>query len=374
MNPQSDFYIGIMSGTSLDGVDAVLAHIVDGGRFVQLLARQSCTFPTALRDELLVLQSATENELQRAYLAGIELSKIYARLVAALLEAEALTRADVAAIGVHGQTVRHCPELGFTVQLNQPALLAELTGITVVADFRSRDIAAGGQGAPLVPAFHAQVFASPDKNHVILNMGGIANITYVPRQAAVHDVTVYGFDTGPANVLMDGWMYQHQGLLFDQDGAWAAQGLVNQTLLAELLNEAYFHLPAPKSTGRDLFNMSWLAAMLQKFPEISAVDVQATLLELTAQSITKAILDLPHVDEVYACGGGALNRHLMARLNVLLAPRMLNTTDNLGVPVMDVEALAFAWLAARCMQSLPGNLPAVTGAAGKRILGAIYPA
>lgn len=359
--------IGLMSGTSLDGVDAVLgdfSHPVP-----QTLGHAHLGFDPELREELLSLNEAGPNELERAALAANRLAEHYAQAVAQLLARTGVTPSQVAAIGAHGQTVRHRPELGYTLQLNNPALLAERTGITVVADFRSRDVAAGGQGAPLVPAFHAAVFAHPHKHRVIVNIGGIANLTDLPPGGPVT-----GFDVGPGNLLMDAWCQRHRGDAYDADGAWAASGRVVPELLARLLDDTFFQAPPPKSTGRDHFNPAWLEARLPA--QWEPQDVQATLLRLTAQAIHDAVeKHLGGADEIWLCGGGARNTALVNTLRHAFAGTAtpVALTDALGVKAEWVEALAFAWLAWRTLQGEPGNLPAVTGAAHPCILGAIYP-
>ncbi len=362
----STLYIGLMSGTSMDGVDGVLADFHGGA--IRTLEASFVPFPPALRAELMALQAAVENEIEREALAANGLAQCYAACVDALLPHAA---GPVAAVAVHGQTIRHRPELGFTRQTNNPALLAELTGIDVVADFRSRDIAAGGQGAPLVPAFHAAAFGKPGTTRVVVNIGGIGNISVLHA-----DGRVTGFDTGPGNVLLDGWIGRHQDKEYDADGAWGASGKVDAALLAALLDEAYFHQPAPKSTGRDLFHMAWLDAHLARFPGLAPADVQATLTQLTARTIADAIRqESADVNAVYVCGGGAYNGTLLRMLAGALGEKVaVESTAALGVAPNRVEALAFAWLGYRFMEREPGNMPAVTGAKGPRILGALYPA
>jgi len=362
----SSLYIGLMSGTSLDGVDGVLADFADGA--IRSLEAAFVPFPAELRAELMALQANGANEIEREAIAANGLARAYAACVAAL---NIKAPGPIAAVAVHGQTVRHRPELGFTRQTNNPALLAELTGIDVIADFRSRDIAAGGQGAPLVPAFHAAAFGMPGTTRVVVNIGGIGNISVLHA-----DGRVTGYDTGPGNVLLDGWIGRHQGKEYDADGAWGARGSVVPALLERLLEEPYFHQPAPKSTGRDLFHMEWLDARLAGFTDLDAQDVQATLTALTAQSIARAILDeRVTVDAVYVCGGGAYNGTLLRMLAGALGGAVpVESTAALGIAPNRVEALAFAWLGYRFTQRQPGNMPAVTGAQGPRILGALYPA
>jgi anhydro-N-acetylmuramic acid kinase len=351
-----------MSGTSLDGVDGVLIDFADGTP--QPIAHSHHAFPPALRDELLALNFSGANELDRAARAANALAVEYAHSVKAL-QAQAPGIA-LRAIGCHGQTVRHCPRDGYTIQLVNGALLAELTGANVVCDFRSRDIAAGGEGAPLVPAFHQALFASRTAHRVIVNIGGIANLTDLRP-----DGTVSGFDCGPGNLLLDAWMQKHRHEAFDRDGAWAASGQVIRPLLAQLRDEEFFSRPPPKSSGRDLFNPAWLATRLDGTE--AAADVQATLLALTAESIAGAITRFcADSTEIFLCGGGARNTALVHALATLLAPRKIASTDDLGIDAEQVEAAAFAWLAARTLTEQSGNLPAVTGARGPRILGAIY--
>lgn len=374
-------YIGLMSGTSLDGVDGVL---VDFSRpELQVLAQSSLPFDATFKAELLALNSPSHNELHRAAQAGNQIAAVYAQVVSDLRQQASklgIGASDILAIGAHGQTVRHQPQrvsdaahgAGYTLQLNNPALLAELTGITVVADFRSRDVAAGGQGAPLVPAFHRHVFAQTNVTVAVLNLGGIANLSVLPGDP--HE-PVLGFDCGPGNALMDAWCLQHTGQAYDAGGAWAASGQCLPDLLTLLQSEPYFHQPPPKSTGRDLFSLTWLSDMLQTFSDARPQDVQATLTELTASACAQSVISYAR-DSVLlvVCGGGAFNLHLLQRLQARLPDVLVSTSDQHGLPPLEVEAAAFAWLAHQTMHRLPGNLPSATGAAGPRILGAIYPA
>jgi anhydro-N-acetylmuramic acid kinase len=355
-----------MSGTSLDGVDGVLADFGNGA--IRTIDAAFVPFTPELRAELMALQASSENELEREAIAANGLALAYAACVQGLIPA---ADGPIAAVAVHGQTIRHRPELGFTRQTNNPALLAELTGIDIVADFRSRDVAAGGQGAPLVPAFHEAAFGKPGVARAVVNIGGIGNISMLHG-----DGRVGGFDTGPGNVLIDLWIARHHGKAYDEDGAWAASGQVDPALLAALLDEPYFRQPAPKSTGRDLFHAQWLDAKLSRFAHLAPADVQATLTRLTAVTIARAILDEnAQVEAVYVCGGGAYNGTLLRALAEELGGKVaVESTAVLGVAPNRVEALAFAWLGYRFMQREPGNLPAVTGARGLRILGALYPA
>jgi len=359
-------YVGLMSGTSLDGVDAVLVDL--SGARPRLMANAHAPFDSALRRELLALNSSGADEIERAGRAGNELAQRYADAVAAVLARSETPASAVCAIGCHGQTVRHRPERGYTTQIGNPARLAELTGIRVVADFRSRDVAAGGQGAPLAPAFHAVVFAEAAEDRVVLNLGGIANLSFLPRQGAV-----IGFDSGPGNCLLDLWAARHLGRPHDPGGAWAAGAAPIPALLERMLREPYLAAAPPKSTGRDLFNAAWLQAALHGGEDAQAV--QATLLELTSRSVADAISrHCRGARRIIVCGGGANNTALMRRLAALSAPAALDSSDRHGIDPQLVEATAFAWLAQRSLESLPGNLPAVTGARGPRVLGAVYPA
>lgn len=362
----SDLYIGLMSGTSLDGADGVLVDF--SNTKLRVLAGSTQAFSNEFRAELLALNTPSHNELHRAALAALQLAEVYAQVVSALLQSSKLAAKDIKAIGAHGQTVRHQPALGYTTQLNNSALLAERTGIDVVADFRSRDVAAGGQGAPVVPAFHQSVFGQPDRTVLVLNIGGISNLSVLPVAGAV-----LGFDCGPGNALMDAWCYQHTGQRFDGDGNWAASGQLIPELLSSLLDEPYLAAPPPKSTGRDLFSLDWLASKLQVFSAHRAEDVQNTLTEFTARAcITGASSYLNHSTELIVCGGGAFNRFLMQRLQAGLPALHVVSSDVHGLPPLQVEAAAFAWLARQTTLRLPGNLPSVTGAAGLRILGAVH--
>lgn len=361
-------YAGLMSGTSLDGVDAVLVEASPHG---SLRAHRHRPFPAALRAELLALNTAGgKDELARAAIAAREVADVYAELLMALLAAAGTPPAAVRAVGAHGQTVRHQPQQGYTIQLLDGARLAERCGIDVVADLRSRDVAAGGQGAPLVPAFHAARFARAGEEHAVLNLGGIANLTVLGAGGSVH-----GFDTGPANVLLDSWIQRHQGLAFDAHGDWAAGGRVDDTLLQVLLAEPYFALPPPKSTGRDLFDLGWLQARLDRCPALSAQDVMATLSALTAATVAGAVQQqAPRARQLRICGGGARNRQLMRAIAARLPGVDVQDTGADGVAPEHVEAWAFAWLAQAFVERRAGNLPQVTGAAGPRLLGALYPA
>ena len=367
----AEYYIGLMSGTSLDGVDGVLVDC--STPTCRVLQHVHQPFATDFAAELLALNTPGDNELHRAALAANRLSRIYAEVVGALLRQTALNAAAVRAIGAHGQTVRHRPGTydgtGYTLQLNNPALLAELTGISVVADFRSRDVAAGGQGAPLVPAFHAAQFGQTDTTVAVLNLGGIANLSILQA------VQVLGFDCGPGNALLDAWCLQHTGQPYDDQGRWAASGRVHERLLARLLREPYFSHPPPKSTGRDLFNIGWLRACLSEHPGLAPADIQATLAELTARSCADALQGhASSAQQLIVCGGGALNTHLMLRLQSLLPDVAVVSSSDFGLPPLQVEATAFAWLARKTLRGETASLKSVTGAKGARVLGAIYPA
>jgi anhydro-N-acetylmuramic acid kinase len=374
-------YIGLMSGTSMDGVDGVLVDF-DAGAGLRVAADAHAPMPPALGAELLALNSPGPDELQRTALAANALARLQADVVAQLLARADVRPVAVRAVGSHGQTVRHRPGefdgTGFTLQLNNGALLAESCGIDVVCDFRSRDVAAGGQGAPLVPAFHHAVFASTVPR-AILNVGGIANLTLLPstaESAPTLTATLGGFDCGPGNALMDAWCVRHQGAPYDDGGRWAAGGRVDGPLLGELLADTYFTKAPPKSTGRDLFNDDWLAQAFARLPAPRApADVQATLLELTARAAIDALrAQAPGTRELLVCGGGARNTALMARLAALWPGLHVAATDSAGLPATQVEAAAFAWLARQFVERQPGNHPGVTGAAGLRVLGALYPA
>ena len=360
-------YLGVMSGTSLDGLDIALVRQEDRPT---LLAHHYLPMPAALRAELLALCASGPDELARAATAEQQWVELAAEGIHELLRREQLSPDDIRAIGSHGQTVRHEPARGFTVQIGNPALLAELTGIEVVADFRRRDVAAGGQGAPLVPAFHEALFDTQDSPCAVLNVGGFSNLSLIePGQE------VRGFDCGPGNVLLDAWIGKVRGETFDRDGAWAASGLLNEALLLRLMSDPYFAGRGPKSTGRELFNLPWLESHLAALPPLPVADVQRTLLELTVRSITESLQQAQSdTAELLVCGGGAHNGALMQRLQALLPSCRVASTATRGVPPDWVEAMAFAWLAHCCLERIPANRPSVTGARGLRVLGAIYPA
>ena len=378
--------IGLMSGTSLDGIDAVLARWPDpaplagAAALPRTIGWRHRPLPSALRAELLALNRSGADELHRAALAANALAREYAALVAELLQATGTSAEAVAALGAHGQTVRHRPGefdgTGYTLQLLNGALLAERTGIAVVCDLRGRDVAAGGQGAPLVPAFHALAFAEPGRDTAALNLGGIANLTLLPRAGPVQ-----GFDCGPGNVLLDLWCRRALGCDYDAGGALAAGGTVLPRLLQACLAEPFLERPSPKSTGRDLFDAGWLDRVIAAAAPGGAGggtgqagDVLATLAEFTAMAAAQALRRaLPELSRLTVCGGGARNAHLMARLAVHLGDATVEASDARGIPAEQVEALAFAWLARAHLLGQPGNLVAVTGAAGPRVLGAYVP-
>lgn len=361
--PSSVFYIGQMSGTSLDGVDTVLINVT-GGQFT-LVAQHHLAFPLPLKEQVLNLCNGTQDELHQCAITSNALSQLYAQGVHEVLRLSSISASMVSAIGCHGQTVRHMPPQ-YTVQLINGALLAELTNINVVCDFRSRDMAASGQGAPLVPAFHRSLFQKENEDVFVVNIGGMANVSFLKA-----DGVVLGYDTGPGNVLMDAWCQLHTQQDYDKNGEWAASGKVNEALLLAMMEEKYFKLPAPKSTGRELFNLSWLKQFA--IQGISDSDIMATLTQLTANSIAKEILDLSQRGDVIICGGGALNGYLMIALQQQLKNYKVFSCALLDLDPQCIEAMAFAWLAKQCVERKPANVPDVTGAIGGRILGAIYP-
>ena len=363
-------YIGLMSGTSADAIDAAL---IDLKSSAQLIATHTLPLPHQIRQQIHALSLPDNNEIDRMGALDGELARLFVQVSLELIEKSGINASQIKAIGSHGQTIRHRPPGSshgtFTLQIGDPNLIAELTGITTVADFRRRDMAAGGQGAPLVPAFHCAIFHAQNKDRVIVNIGGMANLTWLPAQGRI-----LGFDTGPGNVLMDGWIHSHSGDSYDKDGAWAASGQTHAELLTNLLAEAYFTLPAPKSTGRENFNRAWLDKSLAKLTtSLPPVDVQATLLELTAVTIADSICSLSQTEkEIYVCGGGAYNPRLMQRLQDLLPNDKVASTSVLGVDPQWIEAMAFAWLAQQTINHRPGNLREVTGAKREVILGGVY--
>lgn len=377
--PSPQHFIGLMSGTSLDGVDGVLAHITPQGQLA-VQAHAFVAFEAPFKGELMALNQSGADELHRSALAGNQIARLYAQVVHDLLRSSGLRAQDIAAVGAHGQTVRHRPlefdgdtalqraPVGYTLQLINPSLLAELSGIDVVADFRNRDLAAGGQGAPLVPAFHQGIFGNPGTCVAVLNIGGISNLSVIRP-----DGSVLGWDCGPGNALMDHWCSAHTGASFDNNGAWSATGQVVADLLKTLMAEAFLQRLPPKSTGRDLFNPTWLQARLPN-DALQPQDVQATLTEFTAMACAHDVqLHAPEARELIVCGGGALNGQLMSRLSHHLTGMQVVSSEMRGLPPLQVEAAAFAWLAAKTMLRETSSLPSVTGARGARVLGAIYP-
>ncbi|SHM14488.1 anhydro-N-acetylmuramic acid kinase [Vreelandella subglaciescola] len=374
MENTPDLYVGLMSGTSLDGVDAALVEITPHTS-PRLLATHAEPMPTALREMLLTLCHASSASFAELAAAEDAFCHLQARAVSALLVQQGLTGDAIAAIGSHGQTVEHAPNghqggPAYTLQLDNPSLLAELTNCRVVADFRRRDLAAGGQAAPLAPAFHQALFHSGEEERVILNLGGFANITWLSQDGGAP----LGFDTGPANVLLDAWCQHHGHGTFDENGAWAASGHVDSALLTRLLSEAFFHQPPPRSTGRELFHLPWLESHLNGAE--APADVQATLAELTAASVAQGIGQFlgSRPLTLIIGGGGARNADLCQRLANHLPNANLRPASDWGFPADWIEAGAFAWLAYRRLHNLPGNLPSVTGAKGERVLGGIYAA
>lgn len=366
----ADLYLGLISGTSADAIDAALARF---GPAPELVAARSFEYPPPLRTRVLELSQRHDPIALADYARlDVELGRAFAAAANALLAQARCERAAVRAIGSHGQTLLHSPRdaVPHTLQAGDPNVIAELTGITTVADFRRRDVAAGGEGAPLMPAFHAAFLADAAEQRVALNLGGIANITRLDP-----DGGVLGFDTGPANALLDAWSLHHRGTAHDEGGAWARTGRVDEGLLERLLADPYFDQPAPKSTGRDRYNLAWLARTATSLDDASPADVQATLAELTAVSIARAVRDAaPRAARVVACGGGVHNAFVMERLARALAPVPLQTSEAYGVPPDHVEAIGFAWLAKATLEGRAGNLASVTGARGPRVLGGIFPA
>ena len=363
---QPSLYLGLISGTSADGIDAVLVRFAPR---LEVLAARTFPYPDGLRERVLALaRNRAEVTLDEFGSLDVEIGERFAAAASTLLQDAGVAPHDVAAIGSHGQTVCHRPlaPLRFTLQLGDPNVIAERTGIATVADFRRADVAAGGQGAPLLPALHAAVLADAAAPRAILNLGGIANLTLlVPGKA------VLGFDTGPANCLLDAWSQQVRGTPRDEGGAWARSGRADGLLLERLLEDSYFGSSPPKSTGREYFNLDWLDARLPA--GLDAADIQATLLQLSARSIANALREsAPDVRELYACGGGVHNRELMGALRAALPDVGIDTTAALGLDPDFLEAVGFAWLARARLANIPGNLPSVTGARGPRILGGIY--
>jgi anhydro-N-acetylmuramic acid kinase len=369
--PNRPLFIGLISGTSLDGIDAVLVEAGEG--VPKLLKASHSPYEESLQKGLRRLCQPGDNEIDLLGVLDRKVAIAFAESVQDLLADSGLEASEISAIGSHGQTIRHRPmaEHPFTLQIGDPNTLAELTGITTVSDFRRRDMAAGGEGAPLVPAFHQAALQISARDRIALNLGGIANITCLPKTGSG---TVIGFDTGPANTLMDGWISKHLGNPYDSNGDWAREGQLIQPLLDECLRDSYFSQPHPKSTGTEYFNLPWLETRLDDSQYVP-VDVQHTLAELTAVSVTQAIEETGYAAaEVLVCGGGVHNNHLMQRLQQLLPKAKVHSSAEAGLDPDWVEATAFAWLAQRSLSGLAGNLPSVTGARGEVILGGIYPA
>lgn len=362
----NDLYIGLMSGTSVDGIDAVLIDF--NGPFPEVLATHYNKFTPKFKEAIVDLCQSGMHEINRMAELDNLLAKQFAKSVKTLLKQQALTPKHIQAIGCHGQTIRHYPHQSFTLQIGDPNIIAAETGITTIADFRRRDLALGGQGAPLVPAFHAAIFKNHAINRAIVNIGGIANVTIL---AASSNLPIKGFDIGPGNTLLDAWVYKHLKQDFDAEGNWARSGTIDQNLLARLLADPFFKLLPPKSTGREYFNLNWLEKQL--LPSIKPQDVQATLTELTAISIVTAVREHFHKGEIYVCGGGAQNTALMQNLRRLAGQHyLIESTEKVGIHPHWVEAAAFAWLAKQTLSRLPGNIPEVTGAKAATILGGIY--
>lgn len=364
------YYVGLMSGTSADAIDAV---VIDAASSPKLIASHHMSLPDDIRAEIHELTLPATNELQRAGNLGIRLGRLFGQAALTVIEKCQLPRSKIRAIGSHGQTIRHHP-FGldpFTIQIGEPSVIAEETGITTVAHFRNRDLAAGGQGAPLVPAFHRAAFRSNAASRSIVNIGGIANVTYLPKNETQ---PVIGFDIGPGNTLLDQWINHHLKKAFDDDGQWARSGNFDTKLLTKMTGDVYFSQPPPKSTGREYFNLKWLKNHLDD-TTLRPADIQASLLNLTALTVCNALRQhIPTSDEIYICGGGAKNSALLELLTHNLAPLPVRTTEFLGFPPQWVEAAAFAWMAHEALEGRPSNLPSVTGAKHPAILGAIYPA
>ena len=394
MPDHSQLYIGLMSGTSMDGIDAALVDFAkpDDPRLIDCI---SLPYDAGLQAQLHRLCVQSNNEIELMGCADQAVAQAFSDTITQLLQRNQLDHSDIVAVGSHGQTIRHAPNalLPFTLQIGDPHTLAALSGIEVIADFRRKDMARGGQGAPLVPAFHASVFCDTQQNRAVVNIGGIANITYLPS-GAERQAQILGFDTGPGNRLMDAWITRHLGKPFDENGQWAKTGSVDSDLLAQLMRHDYLHQPFPKSTGREVFHLDWLDAQLREVQNLTQnaatapENVQRTLLEFTVQSIALHLQQLGRtqthnttysgIEAVYVCGGGALNGLLMQRLSEIgqqqkVSPYRVSSTQVLGVDPNVVEAMAFAWLAYAFKQRIPGNVPSVTGARRPAILGAWFP-
>lgn len=375
MNGDAGLFVGLMSGTSVDAIDSALVQCGSNG--ATLVATHEHPIPAHFKGEIAALSHPGDNEIQRMGTLDRELGALFAEATIELLQQANTQPGNVCAIGSHGQTIRHIPPssatspaTAFSLQIGDPNTIAEITGITTVADFRRRDVAAGGEGAPLAPAFHRGAFAESGSIRAIVNIGGIANATLLQGQTLLA-----GFDTGPGNTLLDHWYRQHEHGAFDAAGSWAARGRVHDALLRALLAHPYFTRTGPRSTGKEAFHLNWLTTTLLEFDPIDPVDIQATLTELTATSIAQAVqAGSPQPDQIFICGGGAHNDFLMQRLAALLAPAAVADTSALGIPPDWVEAVTFAWLASETLAARAGNAAQVTGASGGRVLGAIYQA
>ena len=372
---EPELYIGLMSGTSVDGIDAALFDVDEHS--CRLRATHEHPLPASLRADITAISLPGDNEIERLGPLDRALGVQFGRAALALLESAGVAPHEVRAIGSHGQTIRHRPPsqghsdgTAFTLQIADPNSIAETTAITTVADFRRRDVAAGGEGAPLAPAFHAAAFAKQGARRAIVNIGGIANISLLDGETLTA-----GFDCGPGNTLLDQWAEQHLGTRYDAAGRWARDGKVAADLFSELLAHPFFTQTGPRSTGKESFNFHWAGEVIARQSALAPEDVQATLLELSVRGIAQGLASGKlEVDEIFVCGGGAHNAYLMERLADVLSPAVVATTEALGLAPDWVEAATFAWLARRTLHSLAGNAPLVTGAAGERILGAIYPA
>ena len=368
-----ELFIGLMSGTSMDGIDAALVNFEND--IIQLVSHHSHPLPKTLRDKLLKLSLDTPGiSLDMLGEADAELGSIFADAVITLLDKSNTQANKIKAIGSHGQTIRHKPEakFPFSLQIGDANRITYKTGITTITDFRRKDMAAGGQGAPLAPAFHNAFFRSKNENRAVLNIGGIANLTFLPKNT---NKSCFGFDTGPGNMLMDSWVSQHKQQAYDKDGEWAGSIKADKNLLTKLMNDAFIHQQPPKSTGREHYNMTWLNTLLKDFPNLTTDIIQASLCDFTAQSITHAIEHhLPDINTLIICGGGVHNKHLMQQLSTSLSKINIAPSDQYNLPADWVEAVAFAWLAKQTLEGKAGNLPEVTGAKRPEILGAIYPA
>tara|TARA_B100000035_G_scaffold315481_1_gene336826 strand:+ start:10186 stop:11283 length:1098 start_codon:yes stop_codon:yes gene_type:complete len=363
MKYKKNLFLGVMSGTSLDGIDIIL--IEKSSKLIKVVGSIYAPYNKSFKEKILKLSFSSLNELEESQTLAIEHAKLTAHYINQLLNRHEIASNDIAAIGYHGQTIRHKPKKGFSIQIGNAHFLVEKTNINVVSDFRNRDIAAGGEGAPLVPAFHNYYFASKNKKRVILNIGGISNITFLS-----HNKKTIGFDCGPGNILLDHWIYKNKNLSYDANGSWARSGNLIPILIERFLQEIYFKKPPPKSCGREQFNLNWIYK--HDVDSFKAEDVQRTLLELTALTITNAITKFCfNVDEIYICGGGSENNFLIDRLSQMLE-MPVHRTDELGLPSQLVESAAFAWLASKTLAREENNSPEITGSKGPRILGITY--